>query len=62
MIATLAICPVCLGERWLCQDHPDNTWPHDDCAAPGRPCPSCNTSEQPEFGPELGVLQDDEDE
>jgi len=28
---------------WICEEHPDRPWPHDDCAGPGMPCdvPMC---------------------
>jgi hypothetical protein len=56
-------CPRCAGERWICEQHPDRPWPHDDCAGPGEPCPVCNTSEPPEM-PEgfisLAKVNDDE--
>jgi hypothetical protein len=32
---------------WICEQHPDQGWPHDDCAGPGMPCPRCNTDEPP---------------
>jgi hypothetical protein len=41
-------CAICKGEGWLCEQHPDRTWPHSSstesdgrCAGPGMPC-SCN--------------------
>lgn len=37
-------CPQCGGARWVCEEHPDRPWPHDDCAGPGVPCPGCNDS------------------
>jgi hypothetical protein len=53
------ICCRCFGERWLCSEHPEETWPHDGCAAPATPCPECNAGEQPEFGPEFVHLNED---
>lgn len=26
------------GVGWICEEHPDRPWPHDDCAGPGMPC------------------------
>src|SRR5687767_12042224 len=28
---------------WICEAHPDQPWPHDDCAGPGEQChnPAC---------------------
>ena len=23
---------------WICEEHPDLPWPHDDCGRPGVPC------------------------
>jgi len=23
---------------WICEEHPDLPWPHDDCGGPGVPC------------------------
>ena len=23
---------------WICEEHPDLSWPHDDCGGPGVPC------------------------
>ena len=34
-------CTRCQGERWVCGQHPERGWPHDDCAGPGVPCPEC---------------------
>jgi hypothetical protein len=30
-------------EGWVCEQHPEKGWPHDDCAGPGMPCenPAC---------------------
>jgi hypothetical protein len=32
-------CDLCNGNRWICDQHPDQTWPH--CEAIGIPC-ACN--------------------
>jgi hypothetical protein len=34
-------CPVCHGELWVCEEHPDKPWEHDDCGAAGLAC-VCN--------------------
>ena len=28
---------------WICEEHPNQPWPHDDCSGPGVPCdvPRC---------------------
>ncbi len=30
-------------QGWICEEHPDRPWPHDDCAGPGIRCdnPDC---------------------
>lgn len=28
-------------EGWICEEHPDKPWPHDDCAGPGMLCSCC---------------------
>ena len=43
------------AEGWICEQHPDQPWPHDDCVGPGMPCrePDCpyriNTKPVPTF-------------
>jgi len=37
----LETCPRCVGEMWVCDQHPWEPWPHDGCAGPGVPCPIC---------------------
>jgi hypothetical protein len=32
-------------DGWICEQHPEQGWPHDDCAGPGRPCTLCQPSE-----------------
>jgi hypothetical protein len=34
-------------DGWICEQHPDRGWPHDDCGGPGVPCPSCNQESPP---------------
>ena len=31
---------------WICEEHPDLPWPHDDCGGPDVPCenPACDFS------------------
>jgi len=37
--------PDCLRcvDGWICEQHPETSWPHGECAGPGRPCdaPGC---------------------
>ena len=46
----LMYCNLCReGEGWICEQHPDKHWPHDndDCGGPGMPCSNgCNALEQ----------------
>ena len=42
---TVTTCHRCVGQRWVCEAHPDRPWPHEDCAGPGEPCPLCNAGE-----------------
>ncbi len=39
-------CRTCNGEGWICEEHPNLPWPHDDCSGPGMPCqePGCPDS------------------
>jgi hypothetical protein len=46
-------CPGCRGERWTCEQHPGEPWPHAFCAGPGEPCPACNTGEPPAIDPDF---------
>jgi hypothetical protein len=41
-------CPVCLGARWVCEDHRDKPWEHDGCGGAGAPC-VCNPKGAVEF-------------
>jgi hypothetical protein len=31
-------------QGWICEEHPDRQWPHDECAGPGTQChnPECS--------------------
>ncbi len=32
-------CDICReGEGWICEQHPNMFWPHDECTGPGMPC------------------------
>jgi hypothetical protein len=50
-VPTGLVCPLCQGERWVCEEHTDRPWPHGDCPGPGVPCPICNTEEPPRTPP-----------
>jgi hypothetical protein len=34
-------------DGWICEQHPDQGSPHDDCAGPGLPCPECQLAGKP---------------
>ncbi len=36
-----AACPLNLGERWLCEEHPLQPWEHEGCGGAGLAC-VCN--------------------
>jgi len=38
-------CARCLGERFICEQHPHRPWPHEECTGPEHPCPQCNARE-----------------
>jgi hypothetical protein len=39
------LCPVCKGERWVCEDHKDKPWNNEGCmCSAGVPC-ICNRGE-----------------
>jgi hypothetical protein len=39
----LGLMPCYCDEGWICEQHPDNPWPHDACGGPGMRCqnPEC---------------------
>jgi hypothetical protein len=39
-----ALCPMCGGQHWVCENHPAQPWNDGDgcCGAPGMPCLLCN--------------------
>ena len=40
-------CPICKGDRFVCENHPRLAWPSEcECGA-GDPCPICNAAEPP---------------
>jgi hypothetical protein len=45
------------NEGWICEAHPDQGWPHDDCAGPGEPCPRCDTDESAATTRRLAVVR-----
>ena len=34
-------CDLCEDDMWICEQHQNKPWPHDDCPGPGEPC-CCN--------------------
>lgn len=55
-------CLRCQDEGWICEAHPDQPWPRDDCAGPGELCPVCNTSEPPRTGFDISIARVDHDD
>jgi hypothetical protein len=45
---TTTPCPVCLGARWVCEDHLDKPWEHDGCGGAGAAC-VCNPDAEVEW-------------
>ncbi|HVQ04885.1 MAG TPA: hypothetical protein VMT14_15295 [Burkholderiaceae bacterium] len=37
-----AVCPICRGSGWLCDEHPAQPWEHEDCDGVGVAC-GCNS-------------------
>jgi hypothetical protein len=35
-------CPICKGMGWVCENHPDKSWPEECSCGAGEPC-VCNT-------------------
>ena len=35
-------CELCLGEGWVCENHPDTPWERCSCNGAGDPC-RCNS-------------------
>jgi hypothetical protein len=38
------LCPWCANTGWVCEEHPDRSWPHKGCDGAAMPCPVCNVS------------------
>ena len=37
------MCPICKGERWVCENHPNQPWNASGCeCGAGEPCRICN--------------------
>ena len=34
------------NDGWICEQHPEQGWPHDDCAGPGMPCAICQPPDE----------------
>jgi hypothetical protein len=53
-------CPICKGDRFVCENHPRLAWPSEcECGA-GDPCPVCNPVGMPAM-PENFVRDEDAD-
>lgn len=44
-------CEFCEGTLWVCEEHHDKPFEHDDCGGAGDPCPECNDPDNPEMPP-----------
>jgi len=53
-----SICPRCQNLLWICEQHHDQPWPHDDCHGPGEPYPRCNGGDPPRVPPDFVSLID----
>lgn len=42
---TTSSCPLCKGERFVCENHPSLAWPSECRCGAGNPCPICNIAE-----------------
>lgn len=58
-------CVRCADTGWVCEEHTDLPWESSDdipnrcpCAAPGVPCPDCNTDNPPRDVPGTTVIFD----
>lgn len=43
------VCKICLGEGWVCENHPQNAWQGGNqtcCGGAGKPC-KCNDADPP---------------
>jgi hypothetical protein len=40
-----ALCPLCQGQGWICEDHPHYPMAHGRCPSAGAACPICNKTE-----------------
>lgn len=47
-----SLCPICLGDLWVCENHPDVPWMtgRECCGGAGMPC-VCNTVQPPAWPP-----------
>lgn len=50
-------CEICLGELWVCENHPEMPWGEGEecCGGAGMPCP-CNTERPPRMPPGTTIL------
>lgn len=52
-------CHVCGGEKWVCENHPENPWNDGNpecCGGAGMPCQTCNKKEIPQMPPGSTVI------
>jgi len=53
-------CPICHGEGWVCEDHPDRAWGYGSgcCGGAGIPC-ACNPHARVDFVEVFASTDDD---
>lgn len=37
------------NDGWICEEHPEQGWPHGDCSGPCMPCHRCNPGDPPQL-------------
>jgi hypothetical protein len=51
-------CPICKGDRFVCENHPRLAWPSECSCGAGDPCPVCNIAE-PQVMPDDFVVDEE---
>jgi hypothetical protein len=42
------------NEGWICEEHPDQPWPHQNCAGPAIPCDVVTCAYRIDVRPSIG--------
>jgi hypothetical protein len=50
------------ADGWICEQHADRPWPHDDCAGPGMPCANVNCQRRARLLEKLNRLRPTDEE